>query len=259
MHLLDKQIQSIRINNENNSIEYNYSSLCIKINHACVIDGNYLLSEKFRQDISNLLPPKYGYYFDSSGASGVPGFMFGKNYHLTNATPLTSDYEEDEEEDKEYHNLKSTIETPLQEIISYVPLLRLRYSLNTSTSEMHQLAVRWEREALRYINENYQSSLINILPSTSTVLTDTIAKKAHEEGLYMSLMILIFFVLCWFFLSIQGNSHTSVGYLPLCGIISIGFSTGATFGLLSLLRIQIIEPMALLVFIVASKLTNPLL
>jgi hypothetical protein len=72
----------------------------------------------------------------------------------------------------------------------------------------------------------------------------------------MSLMILIFFVLYYFVLTIQGNSHTSVGYLPLCGILSIGLSTGATFGLLSLFQIQIIEPMALLVFIMISKLIN---
>jgi hypothetical protein len=237
-------------------MKYNYSSLCIKVNRVCIIDGNYILTEKFRGNMLNLHPPKSGYYSDtSSGANGIPGFMFGKNYHLINATPFTSDYDEDEE-DGEHDNMKSTTEIPLEEIISYVPLFRLRYSLNTSTPEMRQLAIRWEREALRYINENYQSLLIDILPSTSTAITDTIANKAHEEGLYMSLMILIFFILSWFFLSIQGNSHTSVGYLPLCGIISIGLSTGATFGLLSLFRIQIIEPMAFLVFIVASKSRN---
>ncbi|CAF4435477.1 unnamed protein product, partial [Adineta steineri] len=39
--------------------------------------------------------------------------------------------------------------------------------------------------------------------------------------------------------------------LPICGLFSIALSTGATFGILSLFRIQIIEPMALLVFIIA--------
>jgi len=121
---------------------------------------------------------------------------------------------------------------------------------------MQQLAIQWERETLRYLNEEYQSTLIDLFPSTSIAIADTITKKAHEEGLYMSLMILIFLILYYLFLSIQGNFHTSVGYLPFCGIISIGLSTGATFGLLTLFRIQIIEPMALLVFVVIRKLRN---
>jgi hypothetical protein len=221
------------------------------MNHACIIDGNYILTENFRRDIFNLHPPKDGYYFDPSG-NGIPDFMFGKNYQLTNATPIISDYD-DGEDHEEHVSSTSTVGTPLEKIISYVPLLRLRYSLNVSTPEMRQLAIEWEREMLRYLNNEYESSLIDIFPSTSTAITDVVMKKAHQEGLYLSLMILIFFILFCLSVSIQGNFHTSVGYLPICGIISIALSTGATFGLLAIFRVQIIEPMALLVFIVVSK------
>ncbi|CAF5066354.1 unnamed protein product, partial [Rotaria sp. Silwood1] len=100
MYILDQQIQSIQINGTNTSIKYNYSSLCTKIHYACVIDGNYILSNKFRQEMFNLLPPKHGYYFDTLGANGIPEFMFGKNYYLTNALPIGSDYEEEEEEEE---------------------------------------------------------------------------------------------------------------------------------------------------------------
>lgn len=247
---MDKLIQSIRIHNTDKS---DYPSLCIKINHACMIDGNYILSETFRQDILNLHPPKNEYYFDSSGSNGIPSFMFGKNYHLTNATPIISDYD-DGEDNEEHLNSTLSVNTSLEKIISYVPLFRLRYSLNISTPEMRQLAIEWEREVLRYLNKEYKSLLIDLFPSTSTAITDVIMKKAHEEGLYMSFMILIFFILFCLFISIQGNFHTSVGYLPICGIISIALSTGATFGLLALFHVQIIEPMALLVLIVTSKL-----
>ncbi|CAF3412727.1 unnamed protein product [Rotaria sp. Silwood1] len=249
MYILDQQIQSIQINGTNTSIKYNYSSLCTKINYACVIDGNYILSNKFRQEMFNLLPPKHGYYFDTTGANGVPEFMFGKNYYLTNALPIGSDYEEEEEEEPD--DSAKIVQTTSDKIISYVPLFRLRYSLNTSTLEMRQLAIDWEREVFRYLNEDFKPNSIEIFPLTSTAASDVITKKAHDEGLYMMIMFLIFFVLLCLFISIQGNFHTSVGYLPLCGILSIGLSTGATFGLISIFRIKLIEPMVLLVFIVA--------
>jgi len=178
--------------------------------------------------------------------------MFGKDYHFINKTPINLDYEEHEE----HNDSREIIETSSPQIISHVSLFRLRYSLNISTIEMQQLAIEWERKALRYLNEEYQSTLIDLFPSTSTAISDTITKKAHEEGLYMSLMILIFLIIYYLLLSIQGNLHTSVGYLPFCGIISIGLSTGATFGLLTIFRIQIIEPMTLLVFVIIRKLTN---
>lgn len=242
---MNERIQSIRINH---SIGYNYSSLCIKVNHACIIDGNYILTDQFRQGLSHLLPPKFGYYFDTSGANGVPAFMFGKNIQLINATQTQSDYQdEDEDEDED-----QTIEATLERIISHVSVLRLRYSLNVSTAEMRQLAIQWEYDAYRYLIEEYHSGLIDLFPSISTVLTETITKKAHAEGLYICFMVLIFFVLFHLFLSVQGNAHTSLGYLPLCGILNIGLSTGATFGILSLCGIPIIEPMTLLVFILIS-------
>ena len=245
--MLDKQIQSFEINH---SIAYNYSSLCIKINRACVIDGNYLLTDKFRQDISHLFPPKNGYYFDPSGANGIPEFMFGENYQISNVTEMNSDYVDQDEEPTEILPAK------FEQIISHVSLYRLRYSLNTTTDQMKQLAVEWERQILKYLNENYHSDLIDIFPSTSTAIPDIVTKKSHEEGLFLTLMIVVFFIFYYFFLSIQGNFHTSVGYLPFCGILSIGLSTGATFGILTIFRIQIIEPMALLVFVVISKLTK---
>lgn len=235
-------------------MEYNYSSLCLKMNHACVIDGSYLLTDQFRRNLSNLAPPKNGYYIDNTGANGLPDFMFGKDYQLTNVTPVESDYVDPEENDED--DSRQIIETPLEKIISYAPLLRIRYSLNVTTIEMKQLAIQWERELLEYLNNQYQSLLIDLFPSTSVAITDTVAKQSHQEGLYMTLMIGIFFICYYFFLIIQGNSHTSVGYLPICGMISIGLSTGATFGILTLFRIQIIEPMALLVFVVISKLNK---
>ncbi|CAF3779960.1 unnamed protein product [Rotaria sordida] len=243
---LDKRIQSVQINDKNKSVKYNYSSLCTKINHACIIDGNYILSDKFREDMSNLIPPKNGYYVDALGANGIPEFMFGKNYYLTDALPIVPDYQEDEEEEEE----KQEQDHGSNKIISYIPLFRLRYSLNTSSLEMRQLAIDWEREVFRYIKEEFKSELIELSPLTSTAISDVITKTAHDEGLYMMIMFLIFFILLGIFISIQGNFHTSVGYLPLCGILSIGLSTGATFGLISIFHIRIIEPMALLVFIV---------
>ncbi|CAF3683305.1 unnamed protein product [Adineta steineri] len=253
IRLLDQLLQSIRIPYEKDSLEYTYPLLCTKMNHACAIDGNYILTDEFREKLSHLALPENGYYVHlPSGANGIPAFMFGKDYNLTNRKPITDDYEdEDEQENDKHTTAKINIEQPLEKIISYVPVLRLRYTLNTSTPDMYQLAIRWEREALRFLNEEYKSMLIDILPSTSTAIKDTIMKKAHDEGLYMSLVIVIFFILVCFFLSIQGNTHTSVGYLPICGLFSIALSTGATFGILSLFRIQIIEPMALLVFIIA--------
>ncbi|CAF3017265.1 unnamed protein product [Rotaria sp. Silwood2] len=256
MRNLDKQIQSIQINSSNKSIIYNYSSLCTKANHACIIDGNYILSDDFREKMFNLLLPKHGYYADKEGANGVPEFIFGKNYYLTNALPIVSDYDEEEEEEEEQQQQEQDdsakiVQTSSDKIISYVPLFRLRYSLNTSTLEMRQLAIDWEREVFRYLNEDFKSELIELFPLTSTAISDVITKKAHDEGLYMMIMFLVFFVLLCFFMSIQGNFHTSVGYLPLCGILSIGLSTGATFGLISIFRIRVIEPMVLLVFIVA--------
>lgn len=220
-----------------------------------MIDGNYLLTDAFRQALKNLHPPKHGYFFDRSGANGIPAFMFGKHFQVINETPLVSDYEEEPEDKTDGDAQIEPVEAPpVRQIISNVSVFRLRYSLNTSTDERRQLAIEWEREVFRYLNEEYQSTLIDLFVSTSTAITDSIEKKAHEEGILMSIMLLIFFVLFCIFSSIQGNALTSLGLLPLFGLISITLSTGATFGLLSLCRVQIIEPMAFLVFLVASKI-----
>ncbi|CAF0960618.1 unnamed protein product [Adineta ricciae] len=253
VHRLDRHIRSVRITDENKTMEYNYSTLCTQINQACVVDGNYILSDKFRHDLTHLLPPKSGYYFDTTGANGIPEFMFGKDYRMTNATSSMVDYDEEEEEE-EYNDQNHTPtmhHATSEKIITYVPVFRLRYTMNTSTPERRQLAILWEREALRYLNQEYRSEILEILPSTSTAIADAIVEKAHGEGLYMSIMLLIFIILVCLCVTIQGNFHTSVGYLPLCGILSIALSTGATFGILSMCRIKIIEPMALLVFVVA--------
>ena len=227
------------------------------INHACVVDGNYLLSDKFRQDALLLPHIKSGIYFDSlTGANGLSSFIFSKDYKILNTTLPEEDYV-DEEEEKEEGEEGEEVSEPKQakfiEVVSYVPLFRIRYSLNISTDEMRSLALQWEREVLRYLNEKFHSSLIHISPSTSTAITDTVGKQARDEGPFMAIMLLIFFIFVGFFISIQGNSHTSVGYLSLCGVINLALASGATFGLLAVFQFQIIEPMALIVFAVASK------
>ncbi|CAF3528012.1 unnamed protein product [Rotaria sp. Silwood1] len=246
---LDRQIQSIRISNNNNSLQYNYSLLCAIMNHACLIDGNYLLSDIFRQDASYLKRKPDEIYFDSStGANGISSFIFSKHHQFMNVTSPESDYV-DEEEEQEY--LDVTTQATLTEIISYVPIFRLRYSLNVTTNEMRYLSTIWENEVLRYLNEKFQSKLIYLSVSGSTSISDAVSKQARNEGPFIAIMLLIFFIFVCFFISIQGNFHTSVGYLSLCGIISLALSSGATFGLISIFKIQIIEPMALIVFVVA--------
>jgi hypothetical protein len=254
--LLDQQIQSIKINNSNNSLQYNFSSLCAKINHACVIDGNYLLSNKFRQDALRLPYIPSGIYFDSlTGANGISSFIFGKDHKISNVTAPDVDYEEEEEEAEEDGD-STKKQTSLTEIVSYVPIFRLRYTLNVSNDEMRHLSIHWEREVLHYLNEKFQSSSVSLSVSASTAIQDVVSKQARDEGPFMAIMVLVFLIFVCFFTSIQGNFHTSVAYLSLCGIISLALSSGATFGFLSLIKIQIIEPMALLVFIVTSKFEN---
>jgi phosphate starvation-inducible membrane PsiE len=251
---LDQKIQSIKVNNSDNSLQYNFSSLCAKINQACVIDGNYLLSDKFRQDASHLLYIPSGIYFDSlSGANGISSFIYSKHHQIANVTTPEVDYDEDEGEEEEEVEDSPKKPASLTEIVSYVPIFRLRYSLNVSNKEMLHLSMDWEREVLNHLNEKFQSTLINLSVSTSSAVADVVSKQAHDEGPYMAIMLLVFFIFVCFFISIQGNFHTSVGYLPLCGMISLALSSGATFGFLAVIRIQIIEPMALLVFVVASK------
>jgi len=118
---------------------------------------------------------------------------------------------------------------------------------------MLHLSLNWEKVISHYLNEKFQSKFINLSVSTSTSIADTIRKQASNEGPFMAIMLLIFFIFVCFFISIQGNFHTSVGYLSLCGIISLVLSSGTTFGLLSIIKIPIIEPMTLLIFVVASK------
>ena len=251
--MIDQQIQSIKINNSDNSFQYNFSSLCARIDHACVIDGNYLLSNKFRQDALRLPYIPSGIYFDSlTGANGISSFIFGKHHKISNVSAPDVDYEDEEEEDGD----STEKETSLTEIVSYVPIFRLRYTLNVSNDEMRHLSIQWEREVSHYLNEKFQSSSVSLSVSASTAIQDVVSKQARDEGPFMAIMVLIFLIFVCFFTSIQGNFHTSVAYLSLCGIISLVLSSGATFGFLSIIKIQIIEPMALLVFIVTSKLEN---
>jgi hypothetical protein len=134
-------------------------------------------------------------------------------------------------------------------------VFRLRYALNASTVEKHQWSVQWERKVLRYLNEEYQSNVIHISASSSTAISDVVTKQARDEGGYLGILFAVFFVLICVSITVQGNSHTSVGYLSLCGIASLTLSSGATFGVLTMVGIEIIEPMALVVFIIASKLS----
>jgi hypothetical protein len=218
-----------------------------------MIDGNYLLSNKFRQDALKLPYIPSGIYFDSmTGANGIGSFIFGKDYQVINITSPEEDYDEDEDDD-DTEDLTTTKVPSTIEIVSYVPIFRLRYALNVSNDELRHLSMHWEREILRYLNEKFQSTLINFSASTSTAVSDTVGKQARDEGPFITIMLLIFFIFAGFFISIQGNFHTSVGYLSLCGVINLALSSGATFGLLTILKFQIIEPMALIVFVIASK------
>lgn len=269
MHRLDEQIQSITIDGKTHSVTHKYSTLCTRINDICIIDGNYVLTNKFREEMVFLRPPKHGYYMESSGANGIPEFMFGKNYQVVERTYTPPDYQEDEQEeaetgtethteDPEHFSSTTAFETQLEKVISYVPLFRLRYSLSSFTAERRQLSVDWERKVFTFLSRNYKSKIIDVYVSTSTAIYDSITKEAHGEGAYMLLMFTAFFILLCLFISIQGNLHTSVSYLPVFGVISICLSTGATFGLISIFRVKVVEPMTLLVFIIASKLDTKL-
>ena len=200
--------------------------------------------------MSTLGLPQHGYFLGDDGSNGILEFMFGKNTLMKNHTPIVEDYK-DEEELEEEDAIPS--QSKSIEVISHVPLFRLRYSLNSSNSEMNRLSIAWEREAFRYLTERYRSDSIEISVSTSTAIADSIIEKAHQEGIFMLLMILVFFILTCMSISIQGNRLTSVGLLPLFGIFNIILSTGATFGLLSLFRVDIIEPMAFLIIIITSE------
>lgn len=244
------------MNSSQNSAQYNFSSLCAVINHACVVDGNYLLSDKFRHDVSSLPRKPSGIYFDSlTGANGLASFIFSKAYRTANVTIPEDDYDEEEEEGDDSESMGSTTtkKPAVQEVISYVPMFRLRYSLNISNEHMRNLSLQWEKEALRTLNEQFDSKLIEISPSTSSAISDTVGKQARDEGPFMAIMLLIFFISVGFFICIQGNFHTSVGYLSHCGVVNLALTSGATFGLLSLFKFEIIEPMALIAFAVASK------
>ena len=237
-------------------MQYNYSSVCAVINHACVIDGNYLTSNKFLNDFSRLPYIAKGIYVDSmTGANGFVSFIFGKSYQRMNVSSAEADYDDGEAVDEENLPAMPMSEATLDEIVSYVPVFRLRYTLNVSTTEKQQLSVEWERQVLRYVNEHFQSNVIHIYASSSTAISDAVSKQARDEGGYLGILCAVFICLVCVSITVQGNAYTSVGYLSLCGIASLTLSSGATFGVLTAVGIEIIEPMALVVFIVASRLT----
>lgn len=249
--MLDKKIQEISISDtKNKSLKYNFLSLCAIINSACSVDGNYLLSDRFRDEISQLKYKRDGIYFDSfTGANGIGPFIFGKVYQVKNVTLAQEDYDDESEGSED----EVPVTPEVTEIISHVPIFRLRYSLNITTDEKRHLSMLWETEAMRYLNENFQSDLISLSVTSSTAISDTVSKQARDEGPFIAIMLLIFIIFACFFVSIQGNFHTSVGYLSIFGIISLILSSGATFGLLSLFQIEIIEPMALIVYVITSQ------
>ena len=125
-----------------------------------MIDGNYLLSSKFRQDALHLPYIPNGIYIDSSsGANGIGSFIFGKSYQVINITSSDADYQDDEEEE----DVEKTPPT-LMEIVSHVPIFRLRYALNISNDRMRSMSIDWEKEVLRYLTDKFQSDLISIYP-----------------------------------------------------------------------------------------------
>ena len=222
--------------------------MCAKIDQSCVIDGNYLLSNKFRNEIKRVERVSGGIHVDSmSGANGIDSFIFGKHRRLSNFTLPSDDYVDEED------SLTGTVAEPKQvEIISFAPLFRLRYSLNISTEQFHRLSADWERKALKSLNEQFQSDLVELSCSTSSAVSDSVSQQARQEGTFIVVLFGSFFILICVLLTFQGNTRTSVGYLSLCGIINFSFSSFCTFGLLSIMNIDIIEPMALIVFSLAS-------
>lgn len=241
VHRLNDRIQSYQIE------ERNYSSLCARFHRACMIDGNYLLSKMFRNQIEQLPYPSRGIYTDSTdGANGISSFIFGKDFRVINVTEEEPDYEDEEEEP-----MKSTSAPRMKEIVSYVRLFRLRYALDVSTDELRRLAMAWERGVLKMLNEDFHSDLIEFSASTSTAISDLVSGLARKEGVFIGILFLIFFILICLFVSFQGDIHTSVGFLSLFGICNFFLSSGTTFGLLTLMKVEILEPMALIVFVIA--------
>ena len=113
--------------------------------------------------------------------------------------------------------------------------------------------MKWEKAVSRYLIEEFHSELISVSFTTSTSISDIVTKQARDEGPFMTIILFMFFIFVCFSISIQGNFYTSVGYLPIGGIISLILSSGATFGLLSIMKIQIVEPLALMIVVLAGN------
>ncbi|CAF0972507.1 unnamed protein product [Didymodactylos carnosus] len=243
MRELDRYIRSVMIVSNNQT--YTYSQLCKKeLNtNICAVDGGYLLTDKFYKQFSDYIPT--GIYYDS-GLTGYRNFMFGKNY---NVEDLIEDYHDDEDD----VNITTILPVKQEEkkIISYAPLFRLRYNLNTINESMKQLALEWEKliiENLTLVDEKFNQ--LNIYTSVSTTVNSEISKYARLEAKSIGIMIIVFFLCTCFCVGIEGNWLTSVGYLPLFGIIGYALSTGATFGFLSLCKMSLLEPMTMLALII---------
>lgn len=236
---------------EHGTGSYNYSALCQQIHHSCMIDGGYILADQFLQRPSETKLPQHGYLMDGSDRAGIPEFMFGKHFQVINET-WDFDYSDDEESNV-------TLEIKPEQIISTARLLRIRYTLNVSTPIMTRLSIGWERQIFRYLTEEFQSNLIDIYVITSTSINDSIMKRAHQEGPCLLIMVIIFLVLSLISILSEGNSLTSIGILSVCTLINIVLCTGSTFGLLTIVHIDLIEPMSLLIIVVISKTEIPFL
>lgn len=156
--MLDQQIQSIQISNNDNTEQYNYSSLCEIINHACAIDGNYLLSNRFRQDALNLKYIPSGIYLDSlTGANGISSFIFGKNYQVINVTSPEADYKDDEEEEAEEEPQIALLNLNRHQLI-YTKALKkaIEYYSDNNTTDQDQIRI------LQYHMKSYTQNSIHI-------------------------------------------------------------------------------------------------
>ncbi|CAF3931945.1 unnamed protein product, partial [Didymodactylos carnosus] len=92
---------------------------------------------------------------------------------------------------------------------------------------------------------------LDIYASVSTIINSEITKYARLDAKSVGIMIIIFFLCTCLWIGIEGNWVTSVGYLPLFGIIGYALSTGAAFGFLTLCKMSLLEPMTMLMLVVA--------
>lgn len=226
-----------------------FSNICAVIEGNCAVDGSYLLSKHFSDNVFSLSPKQDGIHVDSlTAANGIESFIFGRNRQTKFIDPPAVDYEEDTNEEE------TDAEPPQKiEVFSYAPLFRLRYALNVTTESSMSIARRWERKAFQFLTKKYSSDIIELSVSTSSAISDTVTEKAREEGSLFIWLFIPFLCLITIFIGCQGNQKTSFGLLTVPIIATNVLTAGSTFGLLNALNISIIEPMALIIVPMTSK------